>query len=386
MAKVSAYSAQQAAAIAGVAQTIKALNFMMLAETRDTLGIPLYAVGRNPTDPPYCNKDVWAVHRRAARLGLHRSQYGRPDPAAGRSRRVLRRWDSRPPEHRAGLVRGIQPRARGQSGARVRVRHRPQRRRGRTDSDEPWHPRRAALTRADSALTASALYNPSAIAPPVAGNFALDPFGVYHTFSGQSGDLQNAILRHPFSSTTRCSISSSTSTRCTTSGGRTNSSRIRSPVQLVPVRWRLGRQEFLPYATVGSPIPIVRAEELALVRAQIQLGLGNFANAIALINQVHMQAGGFAAPLRSLHVHGCARHPAQGAADLDGVRSQRRSHDRASHVRPGGRGRHDVASESWPRCDGRRRSWRCRRISHDSGSDPHPGALLARRTVESDLP
>ena len=55
--------------------------------------------------------------------------------------------------------------------------------------------------------------------------------------------------------------------------------------------------QFLPYATVNSPIPIVRAEELALVRAQIQLGLGNFANAIALINQVHMQAGGFATPL-----------------------------------------------------------------------------------------
>jgi hypothetical protein len=36
---------------------------------------------------------------------------------------------------------------------------------------------------------------------------------------------------------------------------------------------------------------------LALVRAQIQLGLGNFANAITLINQVHVQAGGFGTPL-----------------------------------------------------------------------------------------
>jgi hypothetical protein len=54
---------------------------------------------------------------------------------------------------------------------------------------------------------------------------------------------------------------------------------------------------YLPYATVSSPVPIVRAEELALVRAQIQLGMGNFANAITLINQVHQQAGGFATPL-----------------------------------------------------------------------------------------
>ncbi len=51
---------QQAAAIIGIVQTIKALNFMMIAETHDTLGIPLYAVDANPVDPPYCNKDVWA--------------------------------------------------------------------------------------------------------------------------------------------------------------------------------------------------------------------------------------------------------------------------------------------------------------------------------------
>jgi hypothetical protein len=34
-----------------------------------------------------------------------------------------------------------------------------------------------------------------------------------------------------------------------------------------------------------------------LDRAQIQLGLGNFAAATTLINDVHMQVGGFAGPL-----------------------------------------------------------------------------------------
>ena len=53
------YHGAAGSAIAGVVQTIKALNFMMMAETHDTLGIPLYAVDANPTDPPYCNKDVW---------------------------------------------------------------------------------------------------------------------------------------------------------------------------------------------------------------------------------------------------------------------------------------------------------------------------------------
>ena len=44
------------------------------------------------------------------------------------------------------------------------------------------------------------------------------------------------------------------------------------------------------YAYAGtptSPIPIVRNEELTLVDAQIQLGLGNYATAITLINDVH---------------------------------------------------------------------------------------------------
>src|SRR6185437_7488906 len=69
------------------------------------------------------------------------------------------------------------------------------------------------------------------------------------------------------------------------------------PVQVGTYAGVSEKRLYLPYSNVASPVPIVRAEELALVRAQIQLGLGNFATAIGLINQVHQQAGGFAAPL-----------------------------------------------------------------------------------------
>lgn len=51
------------------------------------------------------------------------------------------------------------------------------------------------------------------------------------------------------------------------------------------------------YATTATPIPIIRAEGLVLAEAQIQLGLGNFANAITLVNDVHQQVGGFGTPL-----------------------------------------------------------------------------------------
>ncbi len=51
-----------------------------------------------------------------------------------------------------------------------------------------------ALTRADSAVAASALFAPGNLAPPPAGGFtSTDPFGVYFDFSSSSGDQVNPI-------------------------------------------------------------------------------------------------------------------------------------------------------------------------------------------------
>jgi hypothetical protein len=49
------------------------------------------------------------------------------------------------------------------------------------------------------------------------------------------------------------------------------------------------------YQTAASPIPIIRNEELVLIEAQIQLGLGNLANAVTSINAVHQGVGGLPA-------------------------------------------------------------------------------------------
>jgi len=54
---------------------------------------------------------------------------------------------------------------------------------------------------------------------------------------------------------------------------------------------------YVPFASPSGPEPIVRAEELELVRAEIQLGLGQLATAATMTNVVHQQAGGFATPL-----------------------------------------------------------------------------------------
>ncbi len=183
---------------------------------------------------------------------------------------------------------------------RVRIRHR--RSLGNPDAQ--------ALHRADSAVTASALYNPGAVVPPAAGNFALDPNGVYHTFSGQSGDQQNGIVQPRFFLYNalfdlQVDVDTVNDLRWRNKFVAGLAARCSS----LSTQARPTQRTYLPYATVGSPIPIVRAEELALVRAQIQLGLGNFAVAAGLINQVHMQAGGFAGPLEyRSHLHGGPRY------------------------------------------------------------------------------
>ncbi len=54
-----AFTANQVSAITGITQTMKALQFIMLAETRDTLGVSVYSIDATSVQPVFCNKDVW---------------------------------------------------------------------------------------------------------------------------------------------------------------------------------------------------------------------------------------------------------------------------------------------------------------------------------------
>jgi hypothetical protein len=297
LSNVTSYSAAQVAAITGVVQTLKALNFMYLAEMRDTLGIPLYAIGPNATDPPYCNKDVWKYIVALLDSGLADlttagpialpvtvppgfasvGQTAAPSTTLGSFASFNRALAGK-----AGLELAYAI-ARGTPG-------------NAPTQSTPGSPDATALHRADSALTASALFDLAAITPPATGSFALDPHGVYHTFSGQSGDQSSPINQYFFNFVTTFDFTFDVDT---VNDLRWKNKFVIDP-QVVQVGTYAGVADphlYLPYAQVSSPIPIVRAEELALVEAQIQLGLGNLANAITLINVVHQQAGGFGTKL-----------------------------------------------------------------------------------------
>jgi starch-binding outer membrane protein, SusD/RagB family len=297
LSKVSAYSTAQVQAITGVVQTVKALNFMYLAETRDTLGIPLYAIDQNPTDPPYCNKDVWAYIVSLLDSGFNNLNSAGPIPlpltvppgfaSVGQTAS---------PSTAAGSFAAFNRALAGKAGLEYAYAIARNTAAGAPTPSSPGSPDAAALLRADSALTASALYNLAAIAPPAAGNFALDPNGVYHTFSGQSGDQSSPINQYYFNFVTLFDFTVDVDTL---NDLRWKNKFVKDPqpVQLASYAGIADPHLYLPYASVSSPVPIVRAEGLALVRAQVQIGLGNYATAIALINQVHQQAGGFATPL-----------------------------------------------------------------------------------------
>ena len=114
-----AYSAADQAAIAGVLYTMKALNFMNLAEYRDTLGVPigdLTNTNINNPAPILCNPDVWAyivalldsgnadLNTGGAAMPLTlpggfaavSMLAGPSTTAGGRSRRSIERWPARP--------------------------------------------------------------------------------------------------------------------------------------------------------------------------------------------------------------------------------------------------------------------------------------------------
>jgi starch-binding outer membrane protein, SusD/RagB family len=295
--QVTTYTKAQAEAIWGVVQTVKAIDFLMVAETRDTLGIPLYSMDGDPTSPPYCNQDVWKYI-----VALLDSANDSLDVAGSVSLPVqvppgfasvgATAGPGTAPGSFAALNRALAGKANLELAYAI-ARNTP----GTHPTPTlPGSPNVAALTTAAAELDSSALYDPAAITPPNAGPFSLDAHGVYHTFSGQSGDQANPFVGSYYLYDALWDLQYDVDTL---DDLRWINKFVPDPlpVQLTEYAGASDGKNFLPYKTVVGPIPIVRAEELALVMAQVQLGLGNYANAITLINQVHMLAGGFATPL-----------------------------------------------------------------------------------------
>lgn len=129
--------------------------------------------------------------------------------------------------------------------------------------------------------------------------------GVYHVYSTSSGDALNGlnnsvspdVLGHP---------SIRTDAQMQTNGQP--DARLGAKTRtLTPARTAPGANLGIPtdvgftiYPDQTSPIPIIRNEELILLRAEANIGLSNFAAATADLNYIRAAVGGSLAPLATL--------------------------------------------------------------------------------------
>jgi starch-binding outer membrane protein, SusD/RagB family len=287
------------AGIVGVVQTMKALNFMMLAETRDTLGVSVYSIDvtNGVPAPMLCNKDVWAyivalldsgnaALNTAGGIALPLAVpqgFGSVSTTAG-------------PSTVQGSFASFNRALAGKAGLEYAYAIARQAGAGPTPTS-PGSPNAAALTRADSALKASALFAPTSITPPTAGGFVYgDQFTVSNAWSAQSGDQVNPINGQIGTMAVLWDFVVDVDT---VNDARWAAKFSHNPNQVQQPAFNGTASPYIYsyYNSPSSPTPIVRNEELTLVDAQIQLGLGNFAAAIGLINDVHEGAGGYSTPL-----------------------------------------------------------------------------------------
>ena len=121
---------------------------------------------------------------------------------------------------------------------------------------------------------------------------ALD-FGVYHVYSTGSGDNTNTLSQNPTTGENFAHPSQSDSAQLQPGGAKDqrflDKTIPRSSTTVAGLTSALG---WIRYPSPGSSIPIVKNEELILIRAEANIGLGNLNEATDDINYVRMNGGG----------------------------------------------------------------------------------------------
>lgn len=111
--------------------------------------------------------------------------------------------------------------------------------------------------------------------------------GVYHVYSLSSGDQSNPLYQDPATTNFRAHPS-------VVADAEAGDDRVARKTMVGTTKTYQGLSSnivFTVYDSPTSPIPIVRNEELILLRAQANLGLGNLAAATLDINQIRVESG-----------------------------------------------------------------------------------------------
>ena len=158
----------------------------------------------------------------------------------------------------------------------------------------PGSPNAAALSTALADLAASAMFDPSQLAPTVAGGFSPSAYTVAFDFSANSGDLINPIRS---GIGTLAQLNDFVADVDTASDLRWKAKFILNPNKVQQPLYNPVASKYLynMYPSTNSAMPILREETLVLIDAQIQLGIGNLPAALTAVNAVRTTVGGLAA-------------------------------------------------------------------------------------------
>ncbi len=118
--------------------------------------------------------------------------------------------------------------------------------------------------------------------------------GVYHTYGTISGDVTNG-LNDPSGVKIYAHPSLVTDAQLKAGGAPDNRlQKVDSFPTPKTVQNLSSKYFFTMYNSLSAPIPIIRNEELILIRAEAELGLGNLGTAVTFLDEVRVKSGGLA--------------------------------------------------------------------------------------------
>lgn len=303
-----AYTAAQAASLAGIVQTLEAWNYMLILESHDTLGMAILPAGLTSTSTlaqAVCMKDGWAyivalldsANGNLVTAGATPPPIKLPNGFSGVSA-------VSGPGTQAGSFASFNRALAAKANLELAYAIARQNHVGPTPTT-PGSPDPAALAAAAADIASTAMYNPAALAPTTPGSFSADAFDVLLDFSAQSGDLVNPVNAQIGTEAQLNDFLADVDTAHDLrfkAKFRINPNPVQqqtyNPVALEThlVNGKDSTYSWLynMYASPGSGLPIIREEEMVLWNAQILLGQGNLAGALGLVNQVRTTVGGLA--------------------------------------------------------------------------------------------
>ncbi len=255
---ISGLTTAEKEALRGFAKTLKALDLLQVINTRDSNGAVI-TVPTAPTDPP------GAIESRANVFNY-----------------IVALLDSADTHLAAGGTAFPHQMSAGYAGF---------------DTPPTFRPFNRALRARVAAYLAdwNGVLTAIGAAGAFAGSGAPLTQGVYHSFGSGSGDVQNAlfdpqaraILAHP---------SLRTDAQLRAGGGR--DLRFENKTDSTPPHSAQGVASdllFTIYNSPNDPVPIIRTEELILLRAEANIQLNNLAAAAVDLDSIRIRSGGLAA-------------------------------------------------------------------------------------------